>query len=176
MMLKICVNKVKIAESFSYFHYFCGAMNEENISIKIYNADTSSSLRLLITEDTIRAGFPSPAQDHIAESIDLNKDLIRHPASTFYGRVAGDSMIEEGIEEGDILVIDKSLMPEEGDLAVCCIDAEFTLKRIHRTSDGRLFLMPSNSNYRPIEVHEENEFIVWGIVTYTIKSNRKRRR
>lgn len=148
----------------------------DNITVKIFNADTSGTLSLPITDNTIRAGFPSPAQDHISESIDLNKDLIRHPASTFYGRVVGDSMIEEGIEEGDILVIDKSLMPEEGDLAVCCINAEFTLKRIHITTDGRLFLMPSNSNYRPIEVLEENEFIVWGIVTYTIKANRKRRR
>lgn len=158
------------------FHYICSVMNDDSATIKIYNADTSSSLSLLITDDTIRAGFPSPAQDNVSESIDLNKDLIRHPASTFYGRVAGDSMIDEGIDEGDILVIDKSLIPEEGDLAVCCIDAEFTLKRIHITNDGRLFLMPSNNNYRPIEVHEENEFVVWGIVTYTIKSNRKRRR
>lgn len=141
----------------------------------IYNADTSSSLNLPLPHEAIRAGFPSPAQDYTSESIDLNKDLIRHPASTFYGRVVGDSMIEEGIEEGDILVIDKSIVPEEGDLAVCCLDGEFTLKRIHISSSHKIFLMPSNKHYHPIEVNEDNDFIVWGIVTFTIKANRKRR-
>ncbi|MCI6855873.1 MAG: translesion error-prone DNA polymerase V autoproteolytic subunit, partial [Bacteroidales bacterium] len=105
-----------------------------------------------------------------------NRDLIEHPSSTFYGRVVGDSMSEEGITEGDILVIDKSLDPENGDLAVCCLDGEFTLKRIEITPDRRLLLMPSNRNYQPIEVTEDNEFMVWGIVVYTIKANRRRRK
>ena len=85
-------------------------------------------------------------------------------------------MSEEGITEGDILVIDKSLDPENGDLAVCCLDGEFTLKRIEITPDRRLLLMPSNRNYQPIEVTEDNEFMVWGIVVYTIKANRRRRK
>lgn len=144
--------------------------------IEIYKADVSKHLPLQYSDAGIRAGFPTPAEDYISESIDLNKDLIRHPASTFYGRVSGDSMVEEGISDGDILVIDKSVEPEEGDLAVCCLDGEFTLKRIHVTTDGDILLMPSNKNYKPIRITEYNEFAVWGIVVYTIKQNRRTRR
>ncbi len=146
------------------------------MDLEIYRADTESKLELEYAQGGIRAGFPSPAQDFAGETIDLNKDLIQHPASTFYGRVVGDSMIEEGIAEGDILVIDKSIEPEDGDLAVCCLDGDFTLKRIKfdRKSD-KLYLMPSNRSYAPIEVTPENEFMVWGVVLYTIKPNRRRR-
>lgn len=146
------------------------------MDLEIYRADTESKLELEYAQGGIRAGFPSPAQDFAGETIDLNKDLIQHPASTFYGRVVGDSMIEEGIADGDILVIDKSIEPEDGDLAVCCLDGDFTLKRIKfdRKSD-KLYLMPSNRSYAPIEVTPENEFMVWGVVLYTIKPNRRRR-
>ena len=147
-----------------------------NGNLEILTPDFSTSLSLQYADAGIRAGFPSPAQDYISETIDLNKDLIRHPASTFYGRVVGDSMIDEGIEEGDILVIDKSIEPEDDDLAVCCLDGEFTLKRINITRDNRIYLMPSNRRYKPIEVTPDNEFLVWGIVTYTIKAKRRRRR
>lgn len=144
------------------------------MELEIYGADLSSELELEYADAGIQAGFPSPAQDYVGETIDLNKDLIQHPASTFYGRVVGDSMCEEGITEGDILVIDKSIEPEDGDLAVCCLDGDFTLKRIKLTRENKLYLMPSNHNYRPIEVTADNEFMVWGIVLYTIKSNRRR--
>lgn len=147
------------------------------MELEIYKSDTGTDLELEYADAGIRAGFPSPAQDYAGETIDLNKDLIRHPASTFYGRVVGDSMQEEGITEGDILIVDKSIEPEDGDLAVCCLDGEFTLKRIkldHKSQ--KLFLMPSNRNYSPIEVTPDNEFMVWGVVTYTIKPNRRRRK
>lgn len=143
--------------------------------ITIYGADTDSRLELEYSAAGIRAGFPSPAHETPVETIDLNRELIRHPAATFYGRVVGDSMAEEGISEGDILVIDKSIDPEDGDLAVCSLDGEFTLKRIRRAR-GKLYLMPSNRNYQPFEVTPDNEFMVWGIVLYTIKPNRRRRR
>lgn len=141
--------------------------------LEIFRPDLSTEMPLQYADGGIRAGFPSPAQDYLSETIDLNKDLIRHPSSTFYGRVVGDSMIEEGIEEGDILVIDKSLEPENGDLAVCCLDGEFTLKRIDISHDRRIYLIPSNRRYSPIEVTPDNEFMVWGIVTYTIKAKRR---
>lgn len=144
------------------------------MAIDIYRIDTSTHYGLQYADAGIRAGFPSPAQDYITETIDLNKDLIRHPASTFYGRVVGDSMAEEGITEGDILVIDKSIEPENGDLAVCCLDGEFTVKRIRITRGNKIYLMPSNRHYKPIEVTPDNEFMVWGIVMYTIKPNRRR--
>lgn len=142
--------------------------------IAIHKIDTSSSLHLQFADEGIKAGFPSPAQDYLEQAIDLNKELIRHPASTFYGRVVGDSMRDEGIEEGDILVIDKSLELLNDDLAVCYIDGEFTVKRVRLEPDAA-WLVPSNSNYPPIKVTKDNEFMVWGIVTYTIKKNRRKR-
>ncbi|MBR1964474.1 MAG: translesion error-prone DNA polymerase V autoproteolytic subunit [Muribaculaceae bacterium] len=142
--------------------------------LDIFSADASTALSLPYAESGIQAGFPSPAQDYIDESIDLNRELIKHPAATFFGRVSGDSMIDEGIEEGDILVIDKSLEPMNDDLAVCCIDGEFTLKRIS-IEENRILLLPSNPTFKPIEIVADNQFVIWGIVTYTIKKNRRRR-
>ncbi|MGM9736103.1 MAG: LexA family protein [Candidatus Cryptobacteroides sp.] len=119
----------------------------------------------------IHAGFPSPAGDYMTMAIDLNRELVRHPAATFYGRVVGDSMIDAGVEEGDILVIDKSLEPRDGDMAVCFIDGGFTLKRLSIKEDG-LELVPANDNYPTIRVEENSDFLMWGVVTYIIKKIR----
>lgn len=144
------------------------------ITLDIYPADTSSSLPLPYADEGIQAGFPSPAQDHMNESIDLNREIVKHPASTFYGRVSGNSMIDEGIEPGDIIVIDRSLEPQNGDLAVCAIDGEFTLKRISLQPNA-VWLIPSNESFDPILVTPESRFEIWGVVTHTIKANRRRR-
>lgn len=142
--------------------------------IKIYNSDIASEIKLPYADEGIQAGFPSPAQDFISESIDLNRELIEHPAATFYGRVVGESMIKEGIEEGDVLIIDRSIEPYNKDLAVCCIDGDFTLKRIQIESD-KVWLIPSNELYDPILVTPENQFSIWGVVTYVIKKYRRPR-
>ncbi len=142
--------------------------------LEIVGADTSSQLPLPYADQGIRAGFPSPAQDYMDLSIDLNRELIRNPSSTFYGRVKGDSMQDAGVSEGDVLVIDKSLEPQDGDMAVCFLDGEFTLKFIQLEKDA-IWLIPANEAYDPIRVTVENEFLIWGIVTYTIKNNRKKR-
>ncbi|MEW5845018.1 MAG: translesion error-prone DNA polymerase V autoproteolytic subunit [Bacteroidota bacterium] len=134
--------------------------------IDFFTADTTSDLSLPLAEG-IKAGFPSPAQDYIDLAFDLNKELVKNPSSTFYGRVRGDSMVDEGINDGDILVIDKSLPPADGRKAVCYIDGEFTLKTIRVKKDG-IYLMPANPAYKPIKVTDENDFVVWGIVTYVI--------
>lgn len=144
-------------------------------NLELYSSDTSTTLPLPYAEEGIRAGFPSPAQDYMELSIDLNKELVPHPSSTFYGRVKGDSMKDEGIEDGDILVIDKSLELMNDDLAVCFVDGEFTLKRV-RIDAAIIWLVPSNKDYPEIPITSENDFIVWGIVTYTIKKNRRRRK
>lgn len=143
--------------------------------IDIFTADVSSSLPLPYSDQGIQAGFPSPADNYITETIDLNVELVRHPAATFYGRVNGDSMIDEGITTGDILIIDRSLEPMNGDLAVCSIDGEFTLKRI-KFERNRVWLIPANEMYDPILVTPENKFSVWGVVTHTIRNNRRPRR
>lgn len=104
-------------------------------------------------------------------AIDLNKELVRHPASTFYGRVRGDSMQDAGVYDGDILIIDKSLEPQNGDMAVCFVDGEFTIKHI-RIEKEVVWLLPANDRYKPIRVTGENDFLIWGIVTYSIKKQR----
>lgn len=142
--------------------------------MKIYSADISSNVPLPYANDGIQAGFPSPAQEFISESIDLNHELIDHPAATFYGRVVGDSMIQEGIEEGDVLIIDRSLEPRNKDLAVCCVDGDFTLKRIQIEVD-KVWLIPSNEMFDPILVTADNRFQIWGVVTYVIKRYRRPR-
>lgn len=139
--------------------------------IEIFNYKNDKELKLPLAQG-IRAGFPSPAQDYTQTGVDLNQELIKHPASTFYGRVTGKSMIDAGIDEGDILVIDKSLQPCNGDMAVCFIDGEFTLKYIEIVSPTEINLVPANKDFPIIKVTPDNNFIVWGIVTYTIKKRR----
>lgn len=143
--------------------------------LQLFAAANGVAMPLPYADGGVRCGFPSPAQDYISQTIDLNRELIEHPAATFYARVVGDSMADEGIEENDILVIDKSIEPEHGDLAVCCIDGEFTLKRLRFLPGGHIRLMPSNRRYRPIDVTPGMGFMVWGVVTFTIKANRRRR-
>ena len=136
-----------------------------------YAADLTTELELPLAATFISAGFPSPAEDHLELKLDLNRALIRHPNATFYGRVKGSSMIDAGIGEGDILVIDKSLDPKDGDIAVCFLDGEFTVKRISRQEEA-LYLMPANEEFQPILIGEERDFQVWGIVTYIIHKAR----
>lgn len=136
----------------------------------LYSADLSSELELLFADQGIRAGFPSPAQDYMSDSIDLNQELIRHPATTFYARAVGDSMKGCGIDDRDLLVIDKAIDPQEGDIVVAYIDGEFTLKKVKLEPDGScLWLIPANDEYPPIKVTDENDFIIWGVLTYNIK-------
>ena len=141
----------------------------------MYSADLSKELALTFADGGIRAGFPSPAQDYMGESIDLNRELVRHPATTFYARAVGDSMKGCGIDDGDLLVIDKSIEPREGDIVVAFIDGEFTLKKVKSEPDGScLWLMPANEDYPPIKVTEDNHFVVWGVLTYNIKRQLRR--
>lgn len=117
----------------------------------------------------LTCGFPSPADDHLEDHIDLNKEFIKNRNSTFFGRVSGDSMKEAGIDDGDLLIIDKSLQPRDGKIAVCFIDGEFTVKRL-RVSKDSVLLVPENKKYKTIEVTKDNDFLIWGIVTSVIKN------
>lgn len=117
----------------------------------------------------IKAGFPSPAADFEGDEISLDKVLVKNNLSTFYAKASGNSMTGAGIDHGDIMVIDRSLEPTENKIAVCCIDGEFTVKRIKIKKDG-LYLIPENKDFEPIKITESNQFVVWGIVTYVIKA------
>ena len=129
----------------------------------------ANSMGQYLVEQGISAGFPSPANDFKEIRISLDKELVKNPEATFYARVSGESMIEAGIDDGDLLVIDRSLSPENGKIAVCFIDGEFTVKRIIK-KERKLYLRPENKNYKEIEVNENNELKIWGIVTYVVKS------
>jgi DNA polymerase V len=118
---------------------------------------------------SVSAGFPSPAEDYIEGRLDLNRHLIKHPAATFFVRVAGDSMIGAGIHPGDILVVDRALEPQDSNVVIAVIDGELTVKRISQRL-GKLFLVPDNQAYEPLEIVETMEFEVWGVVTSVIHS------
>ncbi|MEX2588858.1 MAG: translesion error-prone DNA polymerase V autoproteolytic subunit [Chitinophagales bacterium] len=132
-------------------------------------AAIASCLEIPFFESGVKAGFPSPAEDFSELSIDLNAELLKNPSATFFSRVNGDSMKDIGIGDGDLLVIDKSLKPENGKIAVCFIDGEFTLKSIRIEKDC-CWLIPANKEYKSIKVDIENDFAIWGIVTHVIKS------
>ena len=127
-----------------------------------------SELRIPFIKEGVSAGFPSPASDFMENGIDLNTELSENPLATFYIKVKGNSMIDAGINDKDVLVVDRSLEPQNNKIAICFIDGEFTVKRIQLDKDC-LYLMPENPNYPPIKVTEENQLIIWGIVTYVIK-------
>ena len=118
--------------------------------------------------ESIHAGFPSPAEDIPGTALDINKLVVKNPASTFFARVSGDSMEGDGICDGDILVIDKSEEPHDGAVAVCFINGEFTVKRL-RFHDGYITLVPSNPRYPSLTVKEGDDMTVWGVVRYVIK-------
>jgi DNA polymerase V len=136
--------------------------------INIYSSETATELDVPMVGD-IKAGFPSPAEDFVDLSIDLNKELIKNASTTFFGRVKGDSMQGAGFEDGDLLVIDKSLEPSNGKIAVCYVNGEFTIKRIKIEKDC-IWLLAENPNYKAIKVTEDNDFVVWGMVTNIIKT------
>ena len=127
------------------------------------------SLGQWLIEQGISAGFPSPADDFKEIRISLDRELIKNKESTFYARVSGNSMENAGLSNGDLIIIDRAINPEENKIAVCFIDGEFTVKRIVKKGN-KLFLKPENNNYKEIEVGDENQLIIWGIVTYVIKA------
>ncbi len=129
------------------------------------NTDTTGAIFI---DMGISAGFPSPADDFKQQRISLDKELIKNAEATFFVRVSGQSMVDAGLDDNDLLIVDKSLEPEHNKIAVCFIDGEFTVKRLKIETDG-IWLQPENSNYKPIKITEENNFIIWGIVTNIIK-------
>jgi len=138
--------------------------------VEIFESDITSKLELPLFQTGISAGFPSPADDYIEGRIDLNIELIKNPSSTFFGRVNGDSMINAGIGNGDLIVVDKSIEPRENSIVVCIIDGEFTVKRF-KNIKGEYFLCPENDRYKPIKISSESDFKIWGTVTYSIKKH-----
>ena len=130
--------------------------------------DLENPIELPFITAGIKAGFPSPAADFDGSRISIDQIVVKNATATFYAKANGHSMTGAGIDDGDILVIDKSIEPQDGKIAVCFIDGEFTVKRI-KVQENSLLLLPENKLFEPIEVTQENDFIIWGIVTYVVK-------
>lgn len=139
-----------------------------NKKLTFFKPDVEAEGDLPFFEQGVSAGFPSPALDFMEQRINLNTALSENPLATFFVKVDGHSMIDAGINDKDVLVVDRSLTAEDNSIAVCFIDGEFTVKRIKLEKEG-LWLLPENKKYNPIKVDETNQFVIWGIVTYVIK-------
>jgi DNA polymerase V len=136
-------------------------------SLEFFRPDKGRSLKLEFFTNTISAGFPSPAEDFIDRKLDLNEYLIKNPSATFLVKVNGNSMINAGINNGDILIVDRSLEPTDGKIVIGVINGEFTVKRIFKKGK-KFFLQPENEKFKAIEIHEDMDFKIWGVVAYTI--------
>jgi len=139
---------------------------------EIYRFSPYVRLSLPLFTARIHAGFPSPAEDYIEKSLDLNEYLVQHPAATFFVRVTGDSMTGAGINSGDLLIVDRALKAVNGSVIVAILNGEFTVKRL-QSSGKRVRLFPENPAYQPIEVTAGCDFEVWGVVVHVIHTVRR---
>lgn len=140
---------------------------KENEILTFYKS-IQGTIKLEFVSEGISAGFPSPADDFKNKRISLDEELINDVNTTYYARVSGESMIDAGLDNNDLLVIDKSIAPKDGKIAVCYVDGEFTVKRLNITKEC-IYLMPANEKYKPIKVTKDKQLLIWGIVTYVIK-------
>ena len=141
---------------------------ETTKTLTFYTPKLPSGNGAIFVDTGISAGFPSPVDDFSESRISLDDELIKNKDTTFYAKVKGQSMIGAGLDDNDLLVIDRSLPPENNKIAVCFLDGEFTVKRL-RVEKNEVWLQPENPNYPIINITEENDFMVWGIVTNVIK-------
>ena len=136
----------------------------------MYSFDSSTKeFRIPLLNDSVSAGFPSPADDYTEENIDLNEHLISNPFSTFFLRVKGDSMINAGIKDKDLIIVDKSLIAKPGNIVIAMIDGEFTIKRLSIKND-ELYLKAENHNYPDFRFKNHIDVQIWGVVIYSIHS------
>jgi len=133
----------------------------------IWRSDAKSKVKIPLFTAGVSAGFPSPADDFVDRSLDLNEFLIKHPSATYFVRVEGTSMIGSGINTGDILIVDRALEPSDSSIVVAVLNGEFLVKRFRRDANG-CRLMPENPKYQPIELKDDMQLEVWGVVTYVI--------
>lgn len=139
----------------------------ENKVEEILSYIESNGYKFPLYSNSVSAGFPSPADDHIEQQLNLNEHLIKNPASTFFVRVSGESMKDVGIFPNDILIVDRSIKPVDGKIVIAVIDGELTVKRLKKEKNG-ILLMPENPDFKPIAVKELQDFSIWGVVTNVI--------
>lgn len=141
---------------------------------EIYQLQIGEPCLLPLYADPVQAGFPSPADDHLDEMLDLNEHLIKNPAATYMVRVKGNSMVGIGIQSGDLLVVDKSLDAIDGDVVIARVDGHFTVKTF-RNSGRTLRLVAENPRQAPIVFNEDSDVEIWGVVTNVIHETRRSR-
>ena len=140
----------------------------EDKKLFFFHPSQDKGNKMHLAQEGVSAGFPSPADDFKELRISIDQEVVRNEEATFYARVSGESMQGAGLDDGDLLVIDRSIEPQDNKIAVCFIDGSFTVKRL-KVDLECIYLMPENKNYKPIRVSEGNELLIWGIVTYVIK-------
>lgn len=143
-------------------------ISTSSLGLTFFTPKTFKNSGAIFIDSGISAGFPSPAEDFKEQRLSLDRELIKNKEATFFARVSGQSMIGAGLDDNDLLVIDRSIAPANNKIAVCFLDGEFTVKRLRVDTDG-IWLKPENPNYPIIHVTEENDFVIWGIVTNVIK-------
>lgn len=136
----------------------------ESMLAEILEFVESRSYKLPFYTCAVQAGFPSPADDYIEGELDLNKYLIKHPTATFFVKATGDSMINAGIHHGDILIVDRSLEAQHGKIVIAAVDGNLTVKRLQKSNKGAR-LVPENDEFEPICINEDNDVVIWGVVT-----------
>lgn len=139
----------------------------ENMVGDVLSFIEEKGYKIPLFSSKVSAGFPSPADDYVEGTIDLNRHLIKHPTATFFVRVTGDSMIDASIHPNDILIVDRSLEVSNGRIVIAAIDNNLTVKRFIREKN-KILLMPENKKYKPIEMKEGSEMLIWGVVTNVI--------
>lgn len=143
---------------------------QEVLELLFYKADLKLSYRIPLLEGKVRAGFPSSAENYVDKALDLNELVIKNPSATFFIRVRGNSMEKAGINNNDILVVDRAVSYGDNKIVIARINDELTVKRIRKVGD-HLFLMPESvdeNEYKPIKITEDMDFEVWGVVTFVI--------
>lgn len=140
----------------------------ESQKLIFFHPNQDNQKHLYLAQEGVSAGFPSPADDFKELRISIDQEVVRNEEATFYARVSGESMQGAGLDDGDLLVIDRSMEPQDNKIAVCYIDGAFTVKRLKVEVDC-IYLMPENKNYKPIKVSEDDQLQIWGIVTYVVK-------
>ena len=136
-------------------------------NLAFYTLGTDKLDNISLFEGSVPAGFPSPADDAMDLDLNLHDYLVRNPAQTFCVKAIGESMKDAGIQSGDVMLVDRAIEPENRSIVLAVIDSEFTVKRVN-VSDKKLYLMPENENFTPIEITQDMDFKVWGVVTYVI--------
>ena len=151
------------------FHHSCLATMSMSAFTVLLPTPCPRVLPLPLFSGKVAAGFPSPADDYVEKSLDLNELLVQKPAATFFVRAQGESMLGAGIHPKDILVVDRSLEPVPGKIVICALNGELTVKRLER-HNGQWQLKAENPAYADIIIHEELELVIWGVVTNVIHS------